>query len=157
ETDYPLRFGWAPLRSVRDQGFKFIEAPRPELYDLRADPGELHNNYVPWDQSVQRSRAMLTDLRAKMPPPPPSAATVSQDTVDELRALGYLGRADVGSSTNVPETSLMPDPKDRIQEANLLHNAMMASEDNRAADARAALEKVLAMDTKSPTALRQIG
>ena len=27
ETDYPLRFGWAPLRSVRSEGFKFIEAP----------------------------------------------------------------------------------------------------------------------------------
>ena len=24
ETDYPLRFGWAPLRSVRRDGFKFI-------------------------------------------------------------------------------------------------------------------------------------
>src|SRR6266576_1543241 len=31
ETDYPLRFGWAPLRSVRKDAFKFIEAPRPEL------------------------------------------------------------------------------------------------------------------------------
>ena len=29
ETDYPLRFGWAPLRSVRTPDFKFIEAPRP--------------------------------------------------------------------------------------------------------------------------------
>jgi choline-sulfatase len=25
ETDYPLRFGWAPLRAVRSSGFKFIE------------------------------------------------------------------------------------------------------------------------------------
>src|SRR5437899_3225636 len=32
ETDYPLRFGWAPLRSVRSEGLKFIQAPRPELY-----------------------------------------------------------------------------------------------------------------------------
>ena len=29
ETDYPLRFGWAPLRSVRSDGFKFIEAHGP--------------------------------------------------------------------------------------------------------------------------------
>src|SRR6266436_5256939 len=34
ETEYPLRFGWAPLRSVRKEGLKFIEAPKPELYDL---------------------------------------------------------------------------------------------------------------------------
>src|SRR4051794_19338839 len=38
ETDYPLRFGWSPLRSVRADGFKFIKAPKPEFYDLKADP-----------------------------------------------------------------------------------------------------------------------
>ena len=43
QTDYPLRFGWAPLRSVRKEGFKFIEAPNPELYNLRSDAAELHN------------------------------------------------------------------------------------------------------------------
>lgn len=157
ETDYPLRFGWAPLRSVREQGFKFIEAPRPELYDLTQDPGEIHNNYAPWDQTVQKSRVLLTELRAKMPPPAPSPATVPQGTVNELKALGYLGKADVGSSTNVPEPSLLPDSKDRIEEANLLHTAMMAGEDNRSSDARVALEKVLEFDPRSPTALRQLG
>jgi len=156
ETDYPLRFGWAPLRSVREPAFKFIEAPRPELYDLQRDPGELHNTYVPWNQTVQKSRAMLADLRAKMPERH-SAADVPQGTVDELKALGYLGKADVGSSTNVPEPSLLPDPKDKIQEANLLHTAMMASEDDRIIDAQIALKKVLQFDPQSPTALRQIG
>src|SRR6267154_6473419 len=59
ETDYPLRFGWAPLRSVRAEGFKFIEAPRPELYDLQRDAGELENKYEPWSVQVQKSRGML--------------------------------------------------------------------------------------------------
>src|SRR6266849_357721 len=157
ETDYPLRFGWAPLRSVRAEGFKFIDAPRPELYDLRADPGELKNTYAPWGTTVQKFRAMLAELRAKMPPSQPSAGAVSQGTIDELEALGYLGRADAGSSSNVPEPSLLPDPKDEIEEQNLLHTAMMASEDDRPADARGALEKVLQLDPKSPTALRQLG
>jgi len=57
ETDYPLRFGWAPLRSVRAEGFKFIEAPRPELYDLSADPGELNNGYQPSDATAANSVA----------------------------------------------------------------------------------------------------
>src|SRR3989454_942871 len=157
ETDYPLRFGWAPLRSVRAEGFKFIDAPRPELYDLHADPGELKNTYAPWGTTVQKFRAMLAELRAKMPPSQPSAGAVSQGTIDELKALGYLGRTDAGSSSNVPEPSLLPDPKDKIEEQNLLHTAMMASEDDRPADARGALEKVLQLDPKSPTALRQLG
>ncbi|HEY1272725.1 MAG TPA: sulfatase-like hydrolase/transferase [Terriglobales bacterium] len=120
ETDYPLRFGWAPLRSVRDGGFKFIEAPRPELYDLRADPQEVKNSYSP--ESAQR----LRDLLPKAPE-----------------------RAGLDSP--------LPDPKDKIGEQNLLHQAMLASEDHRTEDARSALEKVLQLDPKSPTALLQLG
>jgi arylsulfatase A-like enzyme/Flp pilus assembly protein TadD len=157
ETDYPLRFGWAPLRSVRTQGLKFIEAPRAELYDLHTDAAELNNKYEPWNAQVKKLRGMLAELRAKAPPSAPSQGVVGQGTIDELKALGYLGRADVGSATNVPEPSLLPDPKDKIEEQNLLHLAMIASEDDRAADARKSLEKVLQLDPKSPTALRQLG
>jgi len=157
ETDYPLRFGWAPLRSVRMEGHKFIEAPRPELYDLHTDSAELDNKYEPWNPQVQKSRQLLAELRTKAPPPEPSKGVVGQGTIDELKALGYLGRADAGSSTSVPGPSMLPDPKDKIGEQNLLHSAMMAAEDNREADARESLEKVLQLDPKSPTALRQLG
>jgi arylsulfatase A-like enzyme/Flp pilus assembly protein TadD len=156
ETDYPQRFGWAPLRSVRAQGFKFIEAPRPELYDLRADPKELTNNYRPWDATVQKFRGLLAEAKRNTPPLP-SKGAVGQGTLEELKALGYLGQADVGSTTNVPEPSLLPDPKDKIAEQNLLHAAMMASESGNKHGARAALEKVMQLDSKSPVALRQLG
>ena len=157
ETDYPLRFGWAPLRSVRTEGFKFIEAPRPELYDLHRDAGELDNKYEPWSVQVQKSRGMLAALRPNKPPPESSRSAVGEGTINELKALGYLGSADAGSATNVPEPSLLPDPKDRIEELNLLHAAMIASADNRAAEARQSLEKVLQLNPKSPTALRDLG
>jgi tetratricopeptide (TPR) repeat protein len=157
ETDYPLHFGWAPLRAIRADGFKFIEAPRPEFYDLRTDPGELKNNYVPWDTTVQGFRKMLADVRAQMPPTAPSPATVGGGTLDELRALGYLGPADAVSSTTVPEPSMLPDPKDKIEEQNLLHSAMMAAEEGPTSDARLGLEKVLELDPLSQTALLQLG
>jgi choline-sulfatase len=127
ETDYPLRFGWAPLRSVRSDSFKFIEAPRPELYDLQLDAAEMSNKYEPQDARVQKSRAMLAEVRSKKVP------------------------------SVAPEPSSLPDPKDKIEEQNLLHAAMIASEDNRPADARKTLEKVLTLDPKSPSALRQLG
>ncbi len=158
ETDYPLRFGWAPLQAVRTEDFKLIEAPRPEFYDLRADPGELKNIYEPWRPTVLAYRAQLADFRNKLPPPATvSSGSVAPQTIDELHALGYLGAADAGSATNVPEPSLLPDPKDKIEEQNLLHAAMLASEDGRTASARAALEKVLELDQKSATALLQLG
>src|SRR5215469_9562956 len=121
ETDYPARFGWAPLRSVRTQHFKLIEAPRPELYDLQKDPSELDNLYAPGNPVAGKLDAILADSPSKMRP------------------------------------SALPDPKDKIQEANLLHTAMLASEDNRPDDARAALEEVLKLDPKSSTALRSLG
>jgi arylsulfatase A-like enzyme/Flp pilus assembly protein TadD len=121
ETDYPLRFGWAALRSVRTDGLKLIEAPRPELYDLKNDPGELENKYEAQDARVQKLRGTL----AEMLPPFPA--------------------------------SVLPDPKDRVEEQNFLHTAMIASEDNRPEDARASLEKTLQLNPKSPTALRQLG
>src|SRR6266496_1291788 len=153
ETDYPLRFGWAPLRSVRAEGFKFIEAPKPELYDLQKDPGELKNEYGPTSEMVQKGRKLLTDLRAKKPPAAAgSAATASPGAANQLQALGYVAET---SSTNA--LSGLPDPKDKIEEQNLLHTAMIASEDERPAEARSALEKVLHLDPKSPTALKQIG
>ena len=126
ETDYPLRFGWAPLRSVRSEGFKFIEAPQPELYDLQLDAAESSNTYATRDAHVQQFRAMLAQLRS-------------------------------GGTTASPDLSSMPDPKDKIEEQNLLHAAMIASEDNRSADARKTLGRVLALDPKSVTALRQLG
>ena len=158
ETEYPLRFGWAPLRSIRKEGFKFIEAPKPELYDLRADPGELRNHYEPWDGTVQKLRRVLAELSAKSPAPGKSSpGAVSLSTIDELHALGYLGSADARSATDVPEPSLLPDPKDKIEEQNLLHTAMMASEDGEPNKARVALEKVLQLDESSAIALRQLG
>jgi len=134
ETDYPLHFGWAPLRAVREDGLKFIEAPRPELYDLGKDPGELHNEYEPANGAVQKSRKVLADRWARMPRP---AAT--------------------SAATTAPEPAVLPDAKDKIGEQNLLHLAMMAAEAGKSEDARAALEKVLELNPKSETALVQLG
>jgi choline-sulfatase len=158
ETDYPLRFGWAPLRSVRGDGFKFIEAPRPELYDLHADPRELANHYQASDLTVQRFRGMLAEIKAKASAPPSvNEAQSSAGSSDALKSLAYQGQSGPAISANSSESSRLPDPKDKIEEQNLLHSAMIASDDNRTEQARQALEKVLQLDPKSPTALRELG
>src|SRR6185369_5343361 len=44
ETFYPrFHFGWSDLHSLVDGTKHFIQAPRPELYDLAADPHETAN------------------------------------------------------------------------------------------------------------------
>ena len=45
ETIYPrLHLGWSELRSLVGGGHHFIEAPRAELYDLKADPRGSHQH-----------------------------------------------------------------------------------------------------------------
>jgi choline-sulfatase len=133
ETDYPLRWGWAPLRAVRTENAKFIKAPRPELYDLKADPRELKNLYLPasskFESMQQNMQTEMSKWEAKLPPP--TAAAKAEEN--------------------------LPDPKDKIGVQNLLHNAMLAGDDNRQNDARQFLEKALQLDPNSPTTLRQLG
>jgi choline-sulfatase len=157
ETDYPLSFGWAPLRAVRGGGFKFIEAPRPELYDLLKDPAELKNEYEPWNATVQNLRTELASSAMRPPRVSSSTGTAGSTTLSELRALGYLGPGDKRTSTNVPELSSLPDPKDKIEEQNLLHSAMMLVDEGRSPDAQLLLQKVLQLNPDSPAALRQLG
>jgi choline-sulfatase len=128
ETDYPLRFGWAPLHALRADEMKLIQAPRPELYDLKSDPGELKNAYAADSPQVKNLHTEMAKWEAKLPP------TAANKTGQNL-----------------------PDPKDKVQVQNMLHNAMLASDDNRPADARGFLEKALQLDPASPTTLRQLG
>jgi parvulin-like peptidyl-prolyl isomerase len=103
-----LHFGWAPLRALRGQGWKYIHAPRAELYDLREDPGETRNRL---DDRSQVATAMRQRLLAQdSKPPPAAAAAIDPDAAERLAALGYVGGAlFVGTPSGV-------DPKDTIGE-----------------------------------------
>ncbi len=62
ETYAPLQdFGWSPLRVMRRGDWKYIGAPEPELYDLRADPGEARNLV---DEQPARAAALGRELEA---------------------------------------------------------------------------------------------
>src|SRR4051812_41591045 len=152
ETDYPLRFGWAPLRSVREEKYKYIEAPRPEFYALTKDPGETKNVYEPWSADVERLRRTLADAHLRRTE---TSSAVSAATSAELKALGYF--PETRGETTATEPSLLPDPKDKIEEQNMLHRAMLADEDGDVAAARTALQQALRSDPRSPAVLLQLG
>ena len=122
------------------------------MYDLHTDPGELHSVYAPWDAKVRELRAMVATL-----PPlnPTSEGAVSPEKIAELKALGYF--PETRGSTTVPEPSMLPDPKDKIEIQNLIHKADLAIEDGRATEARADLLKAVALDASSAPALSELG
>ncbi len=93
ETRYPESFGWSPLAALRRGRLKYIEAPRPELYDLASDPGETKNRLLdqasaPLAGEGTGFAARLSELvssRVSRPPPEVDSATRAR-----LAALGYV-------------------------------------------------------------------
>ena len=117
ESMYPRHFGWSALRAMRDTRYKFIEAPRPELYDLDADPFEDHNLASVQPDVVARMRARLgaLDTSAKAADPR-SSREVPAALRARLMSIGYV------SGAASPAAGEAPDPKDFIQLFNAVRH-----------------------------------
>lgn len=153
ETDYPVRFGWAPLKAARTVQRKFIDAPRPELYDLEHDVAETNDLYAPWRQDVEALRAGLAEHRRRHPAS--ASSVVPASTVEELKALGYLGN--VVGATTASDLTLLADPKDKIEVQNLVHEGMMHLDRGDTARSVAAFAKAHTFDPDSGIVLAQLG
>ena len=114
-----LHFGWSDLRMLREGRWKYIEAPRPELYDLRQDPAESRNLA---SVETARAAALRAGLEARLEAERastlgrPAAAGVPADLLEKLGALGYLGAGSVAAGA-----SAGADPKDKIDEYKVVN------------------------------------
>jgi arylsulfatase A-like enzyme/Flp pilus assembly protein TadD len=100
ETFFPrLQLGWSELHSVLDDRFHYIHGPRPELYDMVADPREEHD-------LAGSDPAAVTRLARELQRFPKGSAkpqSVDQETLRRLSSLGYLGNLrDSGPGANLP-------------------------------------------------------
>ncbi len=109
-----LDFGWSDLRAWRDGRYKYVRAPRPELYDIEADPGETRN--LAASEPVVRQR-MADALEAGLKRLGETEAWRGPDSEarERLRALGYV-QGPGGVVTGA-------DPKDRIEVALMIARA----------------------------------
>jgi len=133
ETFYPrIRFGWSELRSIVDGTWHYVDAPRPELYDLSTDPGEKKNLV---SEKAGPLRAMIADLeRRKSAFVEPAA--VDEEQAKKLASLGYL------SMTTAPSGAL-PDPKDEIATLGLLKQGLGLAAAGRVPESVGTLERLL--------------
>jgi tetratricopeptide (TPR) repeat protein len=117
-----LHYGWSDLRVLRDGRWKYIQAPRPELYDLERDPGETANLAAAEPARAAALRAALgrrLEQEKGSALAPAGAADVSPDLLEKLGALGYLGAGtpDAGASTGA-------DPKDKLEDYKAVNRLM---------------------------------
>jgi len=156
ETFVPFyTYGWAKLRTLRRDGWKYIDAPTPELYHVAEDPGELDERH---DVEPERATEMAARLAARTARDGGEAAAVrslDRETREKLRSLGYLaGSGAVRSDLpgNLPNDR-RPDPKEMID----LHRAMDRAEHHLYARdferAVAELRRILGRDRTNRAAL----
>ena len=141
ETNYPHHaFGWSELRSWRAQRYLYVQAPKNELYDQSADPEAVKNLASSAKAVADTMDSQLLDFRRKT-----GSATVDRKQLDStqeenLRALGYLGST-VDNSTSKEKAQV--DPKDKIDYANRLHEALFDLEQGHHDEAVAKLHELV--------------
>jgi tetratricopeptide (TPR) repeat protein len=134
-------FGWSELTALTDGHYRYIEAPRDELYDLDRDPQELTNiigERLPVRQAMRGALDRLV-VGATFQEP----ARVSAEARKRLQALGYVG-AHAAAGT-APGTGL-PDPKDKRMILENYRAAVDLAADRKWGQAIALLRRILVED-----------
>jgi arylsulfatase A-like enzyme/Flp pilus assembly protein TadD len=142
ETFLPrIHFNWSELRGSENTKYHFIDAPRPELYDLAKDPGEVHNLFSEKKAVAGEMRAKLVSLIRDYSAGKEMAEKTGLDPalMERLKSLGYAGFSggsdpiNNGPKSNDPTISSrnLPDPKDRVATYELISDAIADSQHGR--------------------------
>lgn len=144
ESIYPQKhFDASALASLRSGRYKYIEAPRPEFYDLSQDPNETNNLYGTKASLATAYQERVNQLRKMYKSNTPSTSTaLSPDAVEKLHALGYL----TGSATPPAIAHKQVDPKDRIADFEGFGRAISLASAGRMNEANSVLKAILAND-----------
>jgi choline-sulfatase len=134
-------FGWSELQSITDERYRFIRAPRDELYDRDRDPKEQQNIAGERAQVTAAMRAGLAQLTANRTLDAPAA--VSDADRERLAALGYVGTQ---RHADDAVTDARPDPKDKAHILRLYREAVDHLSALRLAEGARALRTILDED-----------
>jgi len=134
-------FGWSELTAITDDRYRYIKAPREELYDLEHDRQERTNIAADRPQPRQALRAALDRVAAGATIHAPHE--VSADARERLQALGYVGaQTDVA----VAPGETLPDPKDKREILERYREAVDLAAERHWPQAIAVLQQILRED-----------
>ncbi len=141
------KFGWAALRGVRIGTYQYIQAPKPELYNLVKDRAEVHNLYSSHEALAQSYSDRLDALRAQYHVQTAAAKRVSPEVLERLRSLGYLAVASPKA-----DSSSGADPKDHVAEYNQYLEGMRFAQTGKASQGAAIFERITHEDPENTAA-----
>lgn len=153
-TDFPQRgFGWSPLESWRAGKYLYIRAPKPELYDLTADP-EAKKNLAATSKATLETIAAQLDSFDQHFTKGGKTAELTSSEMQKLASLGYVG-LQKSTSTNTSATGT--DPKDGIATANKTQDGLALVQAGAIEKAAATLEPVVKSDPNAYLAQYALG
>ena len=148
ETFYPREnFGWAELVGLISERWKYIQSPRPELYDLKSDPGEREDLAASSAAKAGELRKSLEQelLGSSAGDRPASERTgVRPEDQERLRSLGYVNFSPAARG------SALPDPKEKIPLLRLIQQAQAYELEDNYAEAEKVYLRVLEDVPDSP-------
>lgn len=130
-----MPLGTSPLRYVRRGRWKYLHKVNPELYDVVADPGELHDLSAQHPEIVERLRAELEQLVTASPTRPSGAEVpIDAETREQLQELGYIvASAPEGLDDELAALTDLRggDPRDLVDDLRLMSLASGAQKNER--------------------------
>ena len=146
-----LQYGWGELYGVQTLSYKYIEAPKPELYDLRKDPDEDENRIAQLPQVAKELRGELAKIQEGMNAKKPETqeANIDEETMRRLASLGYIGGT---MAVKKSDSKVLADPKDMLPLYNEVAAASGLIMEKNYVGAVTKLEEVLKEDPQNPQA-----
>ena len=146
ETFYPREnYGWSELVGLVAGDWKYVRAPRPELYNLKSDPGELTNIFASSGDAAASMNARLEELiKGGAGLAAAKGRTLTAEEEERLRSLGYTSFAGAGAKSDYP------DPKDQLELLKLIQQAETADFEGRFQESEDAYTKLLSLIPDAP-------
>ncbi len=132
---------WAPLYGLIRENQKFISLPIPELYDLEKDFKEEDNLAALDKRKVKRLKTNLENILKTSPQSLSARKTVDRETIEKLRALGYIAGPEVSSKEK--SFSYADDPKNLIGLDRKMQEGTMAYQSGDVQKAINTFEEIL--------------
>ncbi len=153
-----IQFGWSPLKFLRTTRYKYIDAPRAELYDIAQDTDEQINLWGDRPDIARRMKAELDRLTTETSrgAPTPQAADLDKETVERLAALGYVGTPTSMKKPSSSDPRALADPKDKLPVFISIQEAGELITQDQYAEAAEKLEAALRGEPAMPQALLQL-
>jgi arylsulfatase A-like enzyme/tetratricopeptide (TPR) repeat protein len=137
-----LNRGWAPLTGLVEGGYKFIDLPLPELYDLRSDPTESAN-------LAEKRPDVVRRLKGLLPRGAPAArAPAGSEEARRLLSLGYLSGSGAGKTSWTEED----DPKRLVEIDSKIHRVIARYQEGDLSGATRLAREILRERPEMPVA-----